>query len=88
VVRPFINGVAASVDLRRADRRTETEFKNEIEGFFQKLYADRNDLTLNHTLLRKFIVASHANFVNVVIPFLQDEQKEFVREAFINYTPV
>jgi hypothetical protein len=88
VVRPFINSVSALVKLREANRRTDEQFKSELEGYFQKLYDDRQDTTLNYTLLRKSIVASQSNFINIVIPFLPPEQKQFVQQAFTNFIPV
>jgi hypothetical protein len=88
VIRPFINSVASLIDLNRKGSRTQIGFKRDIEVLLQKLYDDTNDITLTHTLLRKFIVASPVNFTNVVIPFLPDEQKEFVELAFINYAPL
>ncbi len=88
VITPIQKTVLAHLKMFIAGRRTLVQFKSDLEGLIQKLYFDATDETLNHTLLRRFIVESSANFNTIVIPFITKRAKRILLTAFQNYTPI
>ncbi|MCZ8091098.1 hypothetical protein [Flavobacterium sp.] len=88
VIKDFISSNKVIVEKLKINRINESLFKQMLENNIQKLYNDCDDLLLNHTLLRKFIVSSPANFNSIILPFTDDNFKEIISTAFENYTPL
>ena len=88
VIYPIKKTMLSYIKMLSANRRTPAQFKTSVDELIQKLYDDSEDETLDHTLLRKFIVTNRANFENIVIPFISKSAKKILLEAFINYHPV
>ncbi|MDY0988200.1 hypothetical protein SOM12_12310 [Flavobacterium sp. CFBP9031] len=87
VIKDFISSnkvIVEKLNLRSID---EPIFKIMLENNIQKLYNDCNDVELAHTLLRKFIVSSPANFNNIILPFTDNNFKLILSTAFANYIP-
>lgn len=88
VIIPIQKTVLAHLKMLSLGRRNFDQFKLDLESLFQKLYWDATDETLDHTLLRQFIVESPANFNAIVIPFITKRAKKILQVAFQNYTPI
>lgn len=78
--------------FQKAVEATFALFKNDEEMLVRhlsveiyKLHKLAKDETLQHTLLQKYIVKNQQNFENLVLPYLSEEIREIVLEAFIGY---
>lgn len=52
---------------------------------FEEAEADSQDVTLEYTLLRKFVVSTEQRFQQIIVSQLQPSQKSIVKEAFQAY---
>jgi len=88
VIVPIRKTMLSHLKVFIAQGRNLADFKSKVNGLIQKIYDDTDDPSLNHTLLREFIVRNSANFETIVIPFMTKRTRGILLEAFRNYTPV
>ncbi len=88
VVYPIRKHLIALMKQLAAGRQSLAETKNSVNTFLQKLYDDRNDETMDHTYLRKYIVYNQDQFESIVIPFIPQPMQKIFIAAYINYSPI
>lgn len=88
VIYPIRKSMLGYIKLYSSGRKNLSQFKISIEDLIQKLHDDSKDEFLDHTLLRKFIVANRLNFESIVIPFISKSVRNILLEAFTNYRPI
>jgi|SRR5690554_28720 len=88
VVKPFSNSIKATIKKLESGTINQNEFATSVNVQIQKLYDDQNEPDLDFVLLRKFIISDSVHFENIVIPFIVDNFKQIMLNAFKNYTPL
>jgi hypothetical protein len=87
VIMEFVNSVHNSIAILKATN-DQNLFANQLNLLIRKIYSDCNEVTLSHTLLRKYIVASAQNFNDIVIPFVVPKFQQILLTAFVNYVAI
>jgi hypothetical protein len=88
IIFPINTTLLSYIKQVQAGRKTVPEFKTAVNDLIQKLYDDTEIITLDHTLLRKYIVRNQSNFEAIVLPFISKSVKKILLEAFINYVRI
>lgn len=87
IVKGFVAAINAHFERYSRHRNTAT-LRTAVEGSIQGLYDQSRDPEIEHTLLRKFIVASPANFNAIVIPCIKNTAvRSATRTFFAGYIP-
>ena len=88
VITPIRKTLIALMKQLSGGHKTIQQIRSEMNTVLQKLYEDANDVTLDHTYLRKYIIQSSANFEGIVIPFIPKPLQQVLLTAFNSYTPL
>lgn len=88
VVLDFVDSIHAAFNARANNIiPSNPALVREIYAIIQALYNKSKNDQFTHTLLRKFIVKSPANFKKIIIPYIEVKYQPIVLKAFLNYTP-
>jgi hypothetical protein len=85
VIDEFKESVHSLFIKLQTGQSDQAQFKIELLHFIELLHTRSRLEEKTHTYLRKFIVASHVNFNNIVLPFIGSNARQIVSEAFKFY---
>ena len=82
VISPFKQSIESAFVMYSDRIYSLGEFENQINFIIKQLILNSKNEESTHTLLRKFIVRTHDNFENIVLPFLTNSIRTIVLTAF------
>lgn len=81
----FIKGINVVFGLLAAERLEAQHIEHALKIQFEQMDSDVQNIRLEHTLLRRFAIATVGQFSTLVLPLLELAQQPIVLAAFIKY---